>query len=156
MRIFVKSLKKKYLVNILWIIALVIPGTNQFTLISFKQWNISIIKKYVFLKKIVRLNLLLLIHSFLQPLSHQANPSPRLLICPPLDRTTSKTIPLDKSKTPYDSWQRFPNPLFYEDPPILLTPFFKFCLFPPLFVLPFSFGWMCHQATFNVLFCLIL
>ena len=62
------------------------------------------------------------------------------------------------------SWQRIPNPLFYEDP-IAYSPFFKFWpvllhhLQPPallLFLLSCFFYWMGDRATFDVLFYLMI
>ena len=63
---------------------------------------------------------------------------------------------------PNHSWQRVPNPLFYEDPFILptTTPFSNLLqlllprclqpLSPMLFLLFYVFGWMGDSATFDV------
>ena len=55
------------------------------------------------------------------------------------------------------SWQ-VPNPLFNEDPLYCLPPISNFVQPPTssLFLLSCCFGWMCHYATSNVLFCLIM
>ena len=66
------------------------------------------------------------------------------------------------------SWQRDPNPLFYEDPPMLPMPSFsnfskpsplRCCLQPSsplLFLLSWFFGWMGDCVTFGVLFYLMI
>lgn len=63
-------------------------------------------------------------------------------------RTRVQTTSLRKNCTILNhSWQRVPNPLFYEHPHILLTPL------PALFVF---FSWMCYHAISNVLFYLTI